>query len=163
MRTYIDIVSKVVDKIAAALTVFPWILAIMIVWEVGLRNIFNLPTIWVHELSSMVFGILIIMAGAYTLKMNAHINMDLFYGKLSERGKAIADICTFPLTAAFCIIIAVYGGEFAYSSLRVGETSLSEWHPVIWPVKIFLPLGAFVFLLQAIAKLFSDILTLKKG
>jgi TRAP-type C4-dicarboxylate transport system permease small subunit len=83
---------------------FPWVLTVIIVLEVLMRNIFNRPTIWAHEISVMVFACLTIMSGAYALKEKAHVNMDLFYSKMTDRGKAIMNIITFPAFFIFLYI-----------------------------------------------------------
>ena len=139
---------------------FPWILTVIIVWELILRNVFNHPTVWAHEISVMFFGVLAITSGAYTLKERAHVNMDLFYINLSDRGKAIMNIIVFPAFFVFVIIILWLGWEFALRAIALNERSISTWSPIIWPVKLMLPVGAFLLLIEGIALLFKDILTL---
>ncbi len=163
MRGIIRFISKTVDISGWILMWFPWILTVIIVWEVILRNFFNHPTIWAHEISVMVFAVLTITSGAYTLKEKAHVNMDLFYGSLSVRGKAIADIITFPAFFVFAGILLWLGWDFAMRAVEMKETSISTWHPIIWPVKLMIPLGALLLLLQGTAMFMSNILTLING
>lgn len=165
MRAFVRIVDKIIDVSGLILMWFPWILTVIIVWELILRNVFNHPTVWAHEISVMFFGMLAITSGAYTLKEKAHVNMDLFYINLSERGKAIMNIVVFPAFFIFVIIILWLGWEFALRAIASNERSISTWSPIIWPVKLMLPVGAFLLLIEGIALLFKDILTLtvKKG
>lgn len=160
MRVFIRIVEKIIDVSGLILMWFPWILTVIIVWELIMRNGFNHPTVWAHEVSVMFFGALAITAGAYALKERAHVNMDLFYLKLSERGKAIMNIIVFPAFFVFVIIILWLGWEFAIRAIRLNERSISTWSPIIWPVKLMIPVGAFLLLIEGIALLFKDILTL---
>lgn len=160
MRAFVRIVDKIIDVSGLILMWFPWILTVIIVWELILRNVFNHPTVWAHEVSVMFFGVLAITAGAYTLKEKAHVNMDLFYINLSERGKAIMNIIVFPAFFVFVIIILWLGWEFALRAIQLNERSISTWSPIIWPVKLMLPVGAFLLLIEGIALLFKDILTL---
>ena len=51
----------------------------------------------------------------------------------------------------------------AWESLSICERSNSAWQPPIYPVKMMIPIGAFLLLLQGIAKLIRDILTLFSG
>ncbi len=163
MRLFIRAVAKISDISGNILMWLPWVLMAIIVWEVTLRNVFGHPTIWIHELSSMIFGALSILGGAYTLRVRGHVSMDLFYNKLSERGRAVLDIITFPLFFVFIFTILWYGTLFAMRSYVSHEASISTWGPPLWPVKFTVPIGAFLLLLEAIAKLFSDILFAVKG
>lgn len=160
MRVFIRIVDKIIDVSGLILMWFPWILTVIIVWELILRNGFNHPTVWAHEISVMFFAVLTITAGAYTLKERAHVNMDLFYINLSTRGKAIMNILVFPAFFVFVVIILWLGWEFALRAIQLNERSISTWSPLIWPVKLMIPVGAFLLLIEGIALLFKDILTL---
>ncbi|MGI6387255.1 MAG: TRAP transporter small permease subunit [Desulfomonilia bacterium] len=141
----------------------PWILTVIIVWEVAVRNFLNRPTIWAHEISVMVFAILTITSGAYALKERAHVNMDLFYTRLSDRGKAIMNIITFPAIFIFGGVLLWLGWEFAVRSYLMQERSISTWNPLVWPIKFAIPLGAALLLLQGTAMFLTDILTLIDG
>jgi TRAP-type mannitol/chloroaromatic compound transport system permease small subunit len=108
----------------------------------------------------MVFGALTILSGAYTLKEKAHVNMDLFHMRLSDRGKAIVDVITFPFFLLFACVLLWLGWDFAVRSVMLFEKSISNWHPPIWPVKLMIPLGALLLLLQGLAKFMTDLSTI---
>ncbi len=160
MHALVRILEKIIDVTGLVLMWFPWILTVIIVWELILRNVFNQPTVWAHEISVMFFGVLAITSGAYTLKEKAHVNMDLFYINLSERGKAIMNIVIFPAFFVFTIIILWLGWEFALRAIALNERSISTWSPIIWPAKLMIPVGAFLLLMEGIALLLKDILML---
>ena len=61
------------------------------------------------------------------------------------------------------VLLVYYGGSLAWESLSTLEHSQSAWNPPIYPVKLTIPLGAGLLLLQGIAKLIRDILFLVKG
>ncbi|MBN1383083.1 MAG: TRAP transporter small permease subunit [Deltaproteobacteria bacterium] len=157
MQKIIGVINAISEISGKILMWLPWILMAVIMWEIVLRNIFNRPTVWAHELSIMTFAVLTIMGGAYTLRYKAHVNMDLFYTRLSPRGKAILDVLTFPFFLLFCVIILWLGWEFAFRSVKVLEISQSDWAPPLWPVKLAIPLGAFLLLLQGIGNFLSDL------
>lgn len=163
MRLFIHSIMRLSDLSGKILMWLPWILMVIIVWEVTLRNFFNHPTIWVHELSVMLFGALSILGGAYTLRTGAHVNMDLLYMHLSLRGRAILDIVTFPLFFVFVFTLLWYGTFFAMRSYTQSEISISTWGPLLWPAKATIPMGALLLLLQGLAKLCADIFFVVKG
>jgi len=84
-------------------------------------------------------------------------------GRFSARGKAIADIITFALFIMFCGMMLAYGGSLAWESLSRFEHSQSAWNPPLYPMKLMIPTGAFLLLLQGIAKLVRDIVTVVTG
>lgn len=163
MNAYIRFTSKLTDWIALALMWLSWLLMVIIIWEVMIRNFFNRPTIWAHELSVMLFGALAILSGGYTLKEKGHVNMDLLYMSLSDRWKTIMDIIAFPFLLIFAFVLMWLGWHFAMDSFYSNEVSITPWAPLVWPVKFLIPLGALLLLLQGIAKLIADVLLLMKG
>ena len=45
----------------------------------------------------------------------------------------------------------------------VGEVSFTEWGMQYWPVKLTMPIGAALLLLQGLSKLIKDIVILTRG
>lgn len=159
MQGLVRIINNISEWSGKLLLLAPWAITAVIVLEITLRSIFGKPTIWAHETSIMLFGVYSILAGAYALRYRAHVNMDLFYSRLSPRGKAILDMATFPLFLVFCAILLWQGTAFAWRSIGLREVSVSYWGPPIWPVKCTIVIGAFLILLQGIGKFASDLLT----
>jgi TRAP-type mannitol/chloroaromatic compound transport system permease small subunit len=156
---FIDLLSEWTGKASAFLVL---VLSFLIGYEVVARYLFNRPTIWAHELSAMIFGTYIILGGAYLLSIRGHVNMDLIYDRLSPRKKAFLDIITFWFFAVFCIALVWKGGDTAWYSLKTGEHARTVWSPPLYPIKMVLPIGAFLLLLQGIAKFIRDVITLIK-
>lgn len=153
----IDNINDWVGKIVAfgCLLMFLLVLA-----EVIRRYLFNAPTVWMNELTQMVFGVYIVVCAGYVLRWQGHVSVDIFYSRFSTKGKAVADIATFFLFLLFSGMLFFYGGAFAWQSLTRLEHSGSAWNAPIYPIKFMLPVGAFLLLLQGIAKLIRDIKTL---
>ena len=128
--------------------------------EVILRYIFQAPTLWAHEMSGFLFGAYFTIAGAYVLLIDGHVSIDLIYGRLSKKQKAILDICTFIFFVLMCITLIWYGGSSAVNAWDTGEKSQSVWGPPLAPVRTMLPIGASLLLLQGLAKLIRNIYTL---
>ncbi|MFH1034651.1 MAG: TRAP transporter small permease subunit [Pseudomonadota bacterium] len=138
-------------------------LAVVEVYEVVARYFFDCPTIWASELSSMIFGVFILLGGAYTLRQGGHVNMDIVYSRFSPKGRALLDIITFLLFLVFVGVLLWKGWETSWRSLKLLEHDSTEWGPPLYPFKFMLPLGALLLLLQGLAKLARDVQTLLKG
>ena len=59
------------------------ILVGILCWEVLLRYAFNSPTVWVHESAQYFFGANFMIGGAYALRHNAMVNVNILYERFS--------------------------------------------------------------------------------
>ena len=126
-------------------------------YEVILRYGLGSPTIWGAQLAQMIFGTYAVLGGAYALRYRAHVNMDALYGRFSPRTKAILDLVT-SLVFFFAIAFLVWmGWVLGWQSVMQRESSVqTPWHQPIWPVKLMIPIGAVLILLEGIAKFIRD-------
>jgi TRAP-type mannitol/chloroaromatic compound transport system permease small subunit len=151
---YVDKLNLAIGR-AASYLILGSLVVILI--EVLLRKAFSASQTWSSEMSVFLFGAFFILGGGYTLLKEGHVRMDVFFVKLSPKGKAIMDICTFVLFLAFVGVLMWKGWNIAIQSLTLGERSESAWQPLLWPTKILIPIGAFLLLLQGLANLGRNI------
>jgi TRAP-type mannitol/chloroaromatic compound transport system permease small subunit len=131
-------------------------------YEVLARFVFNSPTNWVHESMFLMFGMQYMISGAYAYREDQHVRVDVFYSKFSRRGKAIADIVSSLFFFIFTITLLWTGWRFAADAVANNESSFTEWGIQYWPVKLTLPIGAALIILQGLSKLIKDILILTR-
>lgn len=151
MRRVLHGVDTVSEWTGKGLSTFILIVMGLLLFEITLRYVFNAPTIWVHETSQHLFGAYSVLAGAYVLFKRQHISVDVIYRHFSPRTRAILDLVTSIMFFLFVGTILVYGVQMALHSIELRETSISPWHPPVYPVKCLVPLGAFLILLQGLA------------
>ncbi len=156
----IDAANEWTGRVFSFLIIF---MTAAIMWEVVVRYGFNSPTIWVHETSGFLFGAYILLGGGYTLLYQDHVNMDIVYKKWPLRTKAIADLITSFLFFSFSVVLVWKGAEMAWESLKVLEVSSTPFAPPLYPVKLTIPIGAFLLLLQGSAKFARDLITAFTG
>jgi TRAP-type mannitol/chloroaromatic compound transport system permease small subunit len=148
-----------VTSVAAALgacLILPLVAAM--VFEVSSRYLFAAPTSWAYEVSYMFMAAIFMMGIAYALKVRQHVNVDLVYGALGPRARAIVDLIGYCLLlpCVAWLTYALYG--FAHDAWRTGEQSgLSAWNPVIWPYRAILALGFAIFVLQVAAEVVKSL------
>jgi len=157
---FIDLLSEWTGKVTSFLIVA---MSLIIGFEVVARYVFKSPTVWAHEVSAMVFGAYIILGGAYTLHLRGHVNVDVLYGGLTVRWRALIDVITFWVFALFCVALVWKGGEIALKSLKFLERSGSVWNPPIYHMKIIISVGCLLLFLQGLSKFIRDLRTLFKG
>lgn len=152
--TFIDNLNDWVGRILAY-GIF--LMFILVLTEVIRRYFFNSPTVWGNELTQLIFGVYVILSGGHILARGGHVNVDIFYARLSPKGRAIADIITFTIFFLFCGILLYYSSSLAWESLTTLEHSQSAWNPPLYPFKLMIPVAALLLLLQGTAKLIRDI------
>jgi TRAP-type mannitol/chloroaromatic compound transport system permease small subunit len=135
----------------------------MLCYEAILRYAFNAPTIWAHELSLHVFGAYSVLGGGYVLLLNEHVRADIIYARLSSKGKTILDLICFPIFLMLAAVIFVEGAQLAAHSLAARETTLTFLRSPIYPVKVCIPVAAFLLLLQGLAYYIRSLARLTKG
>jgi TRAP-type mannitol/chloroaromatic compound transport system permease small subunit len=130
-------------------------------YEVLARYVFNSPTNWVHESMFLMFGMQYMISGAYAYREDQHVRVDVVYSHFSVRGKAIADIVTSVFFFIFTLTMLWTGYRFAADAVHNGETSFTEWGIQYWPVKLTIPIGAALIVLQGLSKLIKDIMIVR--
>ena len=128
--------------------------------EVVLRYFFNAPTIWSSELIGYIFGVMTFMSGAYCLRHDKHIRLDLIRGRLGPKARAVLDIVSSGFTYLFLIMLVWQGTALAIDNTQNLLTSGTVWNPPCWPFTWFLPLGALILMLQELSNLLKNLLVL---
>lgn len=156
----IDKISEWTGKIFS----FAFIAAsFVVVYAVTMRYLFNRPTVWGLELTIYLCGATYLMGGAYAEFHNAHIRIDTIYQRLPHRLRLLVDlIVTAPLFFLFCVILIWYSSEWAWKSIVTWERSMTLWNPIIWPIRILIPIGTFILLLQGTARFIRNLQELRK-
>ena len=144
----VDSISKWIGNIISYL-----VIAIMLtgVYEVAMRYFFNQPTIWVWEMNGFLLCVFVALGGGYTLLVHGHVRVDIVYDFFSPRAKAITDTVTSLFIFLFLSVLLWQGVEQGLLSLERLETTHTFFRPPIYPFKIILAIGTFLFLLQAVA------------
>lgn len=147
------------DFIGRVISVLTLVLIGVLLFEVVSRYFLNAPTIWAHELSTMLFGAFCILAGSYTLRHNGHVRSEVIYGYLPERVKAFLDVIVFLIGMVVLIVFFRMAVDFAASSWASKEFSAkSIWQPPIYPVKTVIPVAVGLLILQNFAELVRSVL-----
>lgn len=162
-RTYIKAVGMLNTFIGGAISILPLVITVLTAFEVMMRYFFEKPTIWVWDLNIQLFAVLIMLGGGYTLLHKGHISVDFFTMNVSAKRKALMDVIT-SVFFFFSMIIMLYcGWEIAWESWIRRETMATLWAPPLYTMKVTIPIGALLMLLQGIAKYLADIILLVKG
>lgn len=161
-------VMHVIDKInyitGLLLGFIILLIMVLVIYEVASRYFFNSPTLWSMEINQYLFCAVSLMGGGYCLLRDGHVRVDILYPKLSSRGQAIVDLCTYPLALVFCGLLIWQGSQETWIALVGHHLSDSVMAMPLWPVWLTVPVAGLLMVLQIVSRLLGHIssLTLKE-
>ncbi len=163
MKKFLKAIDRTNELLGKTISFLIIPLIIVIIYEIVLRYVFNNPTIWAFEVSQMIYGAYVILAGGFLQQRGGHVNVDLLYNRFTPRTKAIIDLFTWLAFFAFSGTILVKGWDLAWDSFVYRETGATVFNPPIYPIKMMIPLGALLLLLQGLTKYILAIRTAITG
>jgi TRAP-type mannitol/chloroaromatic compound transport system permease small subunit len=110
------------------------------------------------EVQWYMFAGMVLLGAPYTLKVNEHVRVDLFYAGASERTRILIDIvCGVLFLLPICVILVFFTWPWFVDSWRINEISSNAGGLVRWPVKLLLPVGFALMALQGISELIKRV------
>ena len=158
-----------VDRFNAAVgKLFAWsivVLTLVITYEVVSRRLIGAPTSWEFVASYMLYGLLFMSAGAYTLSRNGHVRGDFLYRQWRPRTQAALDLVLYILFFFPGILAMVYAGWIFFElSYETNETSsFSPDGLLLWPFKLIIPITGVLMAMQGVVEVLRCWICLKTG
>ncbi len=146
---WIDRTITASGVIAATALVF---LVLLVAYDATARYLFSSGSIALQELEWHLFDLLIMFGIAYTLKLNAHVRVDIFYERFSVRHRAAVDLAAQLLFVLPLSLLIVYVGfEFVALSFSQMEGSSNPGGlPYRFIVKSLMPVAFVLVILQSL-------------
>lgn len=106
------------------------------------------------ELQWYMFAGMVLLGSAYTLRVNEHVRVDLFYGAVSDRTRHWIDLLGGAVfLMPMCLIMIWFTWPWFVQSWTLNETSNNAGGLIRWPVILLLPVGFVLILLQGISEM----------
>lgn len=138
-----------------------WLVLVVVLISAGnaiSRFAFNISSNAMLEIQWYLFSAIFLACAAYVLKKNEHIRIDVVAGRLSERAQNWIDvfgILVFLMPMA--VIIAWLSWPVFINAWESGEVSANYGGLLRWPVRLMLPVGFVLLILQAVSELIKRI------
>ena len=131
---------------------------------VVMRYGFNFGRIALQESITYLHAFVFMIAGAYTLKHNEHVRVDIFYQDMSIQNRAKVDFFgSLFLLLPFAAFIVWISFDYVINSWGLLEKSREAGGlPLVYILKTFIPAMAMLLFLQAISLCGRAWLTLRK-
>ena len=159
MQKIIDILDAIGEKVGTIVSWVAVILALAIGVDVIIRYIFQFTYVWIIEVEIYLFGILFLLGSGYTFKYDKHVRVDVFYNRLSNKGKAWIDLLGgIFLLIPWCYVVIVSSWYYGLFSFMIGESSPQAGGlPALYVLKFCITLGFVFLLIQGISQILKSI------
>ena len=114
------------------------------------------------ELQWYLFSLIFLLGAAYTLRHDAHVRVDVLFGRLSPRGQAWINLLgTVLFLIPFCVLMLWVSWPFVQSSWALREMSPDPGGLPRYPIKTALPVAFLLLLLQGVSLLIRQVAVLR--
>ena len=145
------VIAEINEWSGKLISIFVLFMGAIILYGAVMRYFFNAPPVWCYELSLFLFAIMFLLTPGYAIKNNLNVRIELFYGKLNRKNRAIADLIAGVFTLFLCGLLLWIGTVKGIESTLNLEKTTTAWGPHVWPVKLCIPIGALLAILQTLS------------
>ena len=156
LSIYVNVVDTICIKVGRFVMYGIFFMMFLLILSFVTRNIINYPLMWIIEMAQFTITAYYILGGGYPMITDDHVRMDLFYGKLSSKGKAKMDIFTSIFLIIFLVVLLYGSISSLIYTLEYKQKLFTAWAPYVWPIKSLMLAGILLMLLQAFSMLIKD-------
>jgi TRAP-type mannitol/chloroaromatic compound transport system permease small subunit len=143
-------IESVINSIGKWVSLLIILIMAITTWEVASRYLFNRPTTWAWLVNRQLFGVFILMAGAYTLVQRSHIRIEILYDRFSKRSKRVIQYLSFAALVCFAGALAWQGALMGMDSYSVREHAAGMFRLPLYPLKLLIPVFGILYILAGI-------------
>lgn len=145
-----------------------WCGLLMLLLQFGivvLRYVFGISYIFLNEGVLYLHATLFMLGSGYTLLVDKHVRVDIFYSKRTPRGKAVIDLLGHIIFLIPSMLILIfYSWPTIRSSWQILEGPISVGGiPASFLLKSLIPAFCILLIIQCVANLLNDIICIKAG
>ena len=154
--------SRGVDRLNEAVgKATTWLILIVVVISAGnavFRYAFDWSSNGLLEIQWYLFSAIFLFCAGYVLNKNEHIRIDVIAGRLSPRAQNWIDVFGIVVFLLPMVIMTMLlSWPVFMNAWHTGEVSANPGGLVRWPVRLLLPVGFFLLLLQGLSELVKRI------
>jgi TRAP-type mannitol/chloroaromatic compound transport system permease small subunit len=155
---YVDGLSWFIGILAMNLV---FVMIAVLLLDAVTRNVLNIPLHWCIEFAQFTLAAYYFAGGAYALKMDSHVRMDLIYDWLSVRGKARMDLMTSGCLLFYLTVLLIGSISSTLYAIEYDQRNFSMWNPSMIPIKVIMVLAIGLMILQSVSMIFKDFAKLR--
>lgn len=157
IRLYVQYVDAFNRRVGRATMYLVFVMLGVLLYSSFSRTILDTPLVWSMEFAQFTMAAYYLLGGPYSMQLDAHVRMDLFYSRWTPRTQAMVDAFTV-FFLLFYLGALLYGGiSSTHYAIEYGQTNYSAWAPRLAPIKIIMCIGIVLTILQALSCFFKDV------
>lgn len=152
----VDLINRTVGAVVR------WAALVMVLVQfalVVLRYVYGVSYIYLNESVLYLHGALLMLGAGYTFLVDGHVRVDIFYARLSARGRAAIDVFGhLALLLPSMTVLLIYSWPSVRSSWSILEGPISVGGiPASFLLKSLIPAFCVLLTIQGAANLARDI------
>jgi TRAP-type mannitol/chloroaromatic compound transport system permease small subunit len=142
-----------------------WLVLITVLVSAGnaiMRYTFNMSSNAWLEIQWYLFSAVFLLCAGYTFLHNEHIRIDIISNRMTKRGRDLLDIFGhLVFLLPLCLVMLYESWPYFMTAFRSGEISSNAGGLIRWPVRLLIPVGFMLLLLQMISELIKRIAAMR--
>lgn len=148
---------KMINVIEMLLIVGLTLIVLFTAYEVFMREVFTMPTLWTNEITSYLLVWLGMLGVVYAYDKGTHVSVDLVYRHLGGRTKSVCNIITAALTLMFGFAILVYGYNYWWIGYSQGWKHFGMLDVPTGYTRIALPICGILLTFQVCLTIYDQL------
>jgi TRAP-type mannitol/chloroaromatic compound transport system permease small subunit len=155
-------ISSTIDGLNARVgSLVQWLILVAVLVSAGnavSRKALNLSSNGMLEIQWYLFSAVFLLCAGNTLRNNGHVRVDLVYAHLSRRIQLLIEVfgAVFFLAPLVTLMLWLSWTPFV-QAWTSGEVSANAGGLIRWPVKLLIPIGFSLLLLQGFSQFIKSI------
>jgi TRAP-type mannitol/chloroaromatic compound transport system permease small subunit len=150
--------SRAVDRMNEAIgKATTWLILIVVFISAGnavVRYAIDWSSNALLEVQWYLFSAVFLLCAGYVLNKNEHIRIDVIFGRFSARTQNWIDVFGFIVFMLPMVVLTMYLSWHVFTlAWTSGETSANPGGLIRWPVRLLMPVGFFMLMLQGFSEL----------
>ncbi len=152
------VTGRVVRHLVIAMMLLQFVVVLM-------RYLFGISYIFMQEGVLYMHAFLFMLAAGYTLMIDKHVRVDIFYGRLGPRGRAWTDLLGgLVLLLPPLLVLIYYSWPSVRNSWAIFEGAISVGGiPASFLLKTLIPAFCLLLILQGIAMILRSLHVIRRG
>lgn len=129
-------------------------LMLLTVCDVLLRRFASAPIPWAFDVSVQLFAVHFMLATPFALLAGEHVRVTVFRDRLPARGQAVIELISYAIFfLPMCLVLIVYGADFAERAWQYGERSPGVVAVPVYYIKTVIPVTGAILILQGLSEM----------
>lgn len=142
--------TRVIVAVELALRCTLAVMALLVIYQVAARYLFNSPPSWTEELARFLQVWLVMLGAPVCLRRGMHLAVDYVSARLPAGARRVLQVLVSMLIAGFSLVLTIYG-------VRLLEVAALQRSPalgisMVWPY-LAVPVGAAVMTAEGVRQM----------